>query len=372
LYVGLDLHSNNTTIGISDEEDRVVFTRKMPNDLRAIGKVLKEFQEQIVGVVVESTFNWYWLVDGLAERGFPMHLAHPAAIKQYSGIKHTDDLSDALFLAKLLRLKQIPHGHIFPHRERMVRDLLRKRLQLVHQRSTHILSFKSLFNRNLGEEIASNAIKMLSEEDLETMFKDPFLKASAQANIATMEFLGERIKAIENKLLKEVSERPAFALLQTVPGIGKIMALTILLETGEISRFKEVGKYASYCRCVKSIRKSNDKTKGSNNRKNGNVYLAWAFVEVAHFFMRYCPEAKVFYQRKKRQRNAAVATKALAHKLARACFYIMRDQIPFNPNKFFGTPIKKEGSSEPSRGLDLQPMAPIGQPAAFTSHLDVS
>ena len=124
-------------------------------------------------------------------------------------------------------------------------------------------------------------------------------------------------------------------ILTTIPGIGNILGLTIMLGVGDISRFAKAGNYSSYCRCVKSERTSNKKKKGEGNRKNGNKYLSWAYVEAAHFAMRYCPEARRFYQKKMAKSNGAVATKALANKLARASYYIMRDQVQFDKDKLF-------------------------------------
>jgi transposase len=132
-----------------------------------------------------------------------------------------------------------------------------------------------------------------------------------------------------------VKLRKEFDLLQTIPGIGKILSLTIMLEVGDIKRFPGVGNYSSYCRCVRSERISNGKKKGENNRKNGNKYLAWAYVEAANFAIRYCPEAHRFYQRKKAAKNGVVAIKALANKLARASYFMMRDQVPFEKERMF-------------------------------------
>jgi transposase len=124
-------------------------------------------------------------------------------------------------------------------------------------------------------------------------------------------------------------------LLKTAPGIGLILSLTIMLETGDINRFPSVGDYASYARCVNSKKISNSKNKGQGNTKNGNKYLAWAYVEAAHFAIRYSAKIKSFYQRKKSKTNGIVAIKAVAHKLCRACYYIMKDQVAFDVTKAF-------------------------------------
>ena len=170
-YVGIDLHSTNSYIAIIDNDNRRMFKKKTKNDLRLVVEALKPYQEQIKGVVVESTYNWYWLVDGLIEEGYTLHLANPSAIKQYEGLKHSDDVTDAFHLADLLRLGILRTGYIYPKEERPIRDLLRKRLQLVQQRTLQILSFQNLVARNLGKGMNGNAVKKLEEDDVEQLFQ---------------------------------------------------------------------------------------------------------------------------------------------------------------------------------------------------------
>jgi len=335
-YAGLDLHSNNTYLGILDEGGNKVYKAKAHNHLPTILSALRPYQESIVGAVVESTFNWYWLVDGLMEEGYKMHLANPAAIKQYEGLKHTNDYYDAFYLADLLRIGLLKEGHIYPKKERAIRDLLRKRLMLMQQRTSHILSFQSLYNREKGCKFSCNKIKKLGEENIGALFEDEYVCLSAQANISLIGFLTKKIKELETAVLGCMKVLPEFVKLKTVTGIGDILALTISLETGDIHRFPKVGNYSSYCRCVSSQRLSNEKKKGKNNRKNGNKYLSWAFVEAANFARRYCPYAKSFYNRKLSKTNKILATKALAHKLARASYFVMRDRVDYDPIKAFG------------------------------------
>lgn len=336
LYAGVDLHSNNNYLGIMDKKEKKVYKKKLPNDLAEVLKALNPYRKDLEGIVVESTFNWYWLVDGLMENGYRVHLANPSAIKQYEGLKHSDDAWDAFHLAQLLKLGILPEGYIYPKEERPVRDLLRKRLQLVQHKTAHILSFKNLVSRNLGLQIPSNDIKKLSEEDVDGMFKEEHLVMAGQANLATMHFLKERITALEKMVLKRAKLKGEYHNLLTVPGIGKILALTIMLETGEITRFPEVGNYVSYCRCVGSTRISNGKSKGEGNRKNGNKYLSWAYVEAANYAIRLYPYVRRYYQKKAAKTNNIVAIKAISHKLARASYYVVKDQEVFNPKKAFG------------------------------------
>ncbi len=149
-FVGIDLHSNNSYIAVIDTDNNRTFKKKARNNLSEIIKHLAPFEKQIKGIVVESTYNWYWLVDGLMDNGYQLHLANPSAIKQYEGLKHSDDITDAFHLANLLRLGILPEGYIYPKEERPVRDLLRKRLHLVQQRTAQILSFQMAWNRRFS------------------------------------------------------------------------------------------------------------------------------------------------------------------------------------------------------------------------------
>jgi transposase len=335
-YAGIDLHSSNSYIGIIDEQDQRQFGKRLPNSLTQILLALEPFKKDLKAVVVESTYNWYWLVDGLQEDGYKVHLANPSAIKQYEGLKHTDDKWDSFWLAHMKRLNILPEGYIYPKEERPIRDLVRRRLLFVRQRTSQILSLQSAIARNLSLKMSGRAIKKLTEEDAEGLFDSPYLVLTAKSNIAVIQFLKKTIGEIENAVKSQAKLRKEFQLLKTIPGIGDILALTIMLEVGDICRFPKVGNYSSYCRCVKSEKLSNGKKKGENNRKNGNRYLSWAYVEAANFAIRFSKEAQKFYQRKMAKTNKIVAIKALSNKLARASYYVMRDQVAYDADKLFG------------------------------------
>ena len=216
-----------------------------------------------------------------------------------------------------------------------MRDVLRRRFLFVRHRTSHILSLQSAITRNLGEKMSSREIKNLEESDADKIFSEPFLALAAGCSISTISFLSTKIKEIEKAVMSHIKLRPEFKYLLTMPGIGDILGMTIMLEVGDINRFPTAGDYSSYCRCVKSERITNKKKKGEGNRKNGNKYLAWAYVEAAHFARRHYPEPQSFYQKKSAKKNGIVATKALSNKLARASYYVMRDQVPFDMNLLF-------------------------------------
>ncbi len=252
LYGGIDLHSNNNVTVLIDEQDKVVYEKRLPNDLPLIAQQLSAYQDMLQGIVVESTYNWYWLVDGLMDQGHRVHLANTAAIQQYEGLKYTDDHSDARWLAHILRLGVLPQGYIYPKEERAVRDLLRKRSQMVRQRTTNLLSIQNLLTRNTGNPINSNRVKTLEPQQIDQLLADGDLALAVKANLAMMQCGNQQIDLLERTIADRIKLREEFSFLKTVPGIGQTLALTIMLETGDIRRFADVGNYASYCRCVGS------------------------------------------------------------------------------------------------------------------------
>jgi len=335
LMAGIDLHSNNMFCGIVDMEGKRVFDRKLPCELESVLKALKPFKKRLEKIAVESTYNWYWLVDGLQDHGYPVVLANPAAMEQYDGLKHADDKSDGFFLAEMLRLNILPTGHICDRAVRPTRDLLRRRMGLVQKGTSLILSLKSLHTRMTGRDLGTGRIKGLEPQDAEKLFEHPADQLITRLDLQLVEQLGRSIQAIEAAILATVKNLPDYQALQTMPGVGKILGMTITLETVDPKRFASAGNYASYCRCVDSRRLSNGKKKGENNGKCGNKYLAWAFVEAANFAQRHDAACRKFYDRKKAQVNGIVATKALACKLAKAAWHMMSRNTDYDAGRMF-------------------------------------
>jgi transposase len=334
LYCGIDLHSNNHWLTIIDEADRRLVERRLRNDLAVTLKELAPYRNDITAIAIESTFNWYWLVDGLMEAGYQVKLVNTSAVKQYEGLKHSDDCDDAFHLAHLMRLGILSTGYIYPKKERGVRDLLRQRGRLVQQRTAHLLNAKSTYARQLNMKVETEILNGEKKEPWPEV-TDPHTAMAIFVHRPVIAAINTEIKRIENEVRLQLKENESYRLLQTVPGIGPILARNILLETGDISRFAKVGNFTSYCRCVQGIKISNGKKKGESNKRNGNPYLTWAFHEVAHTAIRHMDHAKRYYERKCRQRNRMVAMKAISHKLARACYFILRDQVKFDADKLF-------------------------------------
>jgi transposase len=336
LYCGIDLHSNNSQIALIDEADQVIKEKRLPNDINTINEYLAPYQDDLAGVVVESTYNWYWLVDGLMESGYPVHLANTLAIQQYNGIKYTNDATDARFLAHLLRLGILPTGYIYPKAVRPVRDVLRRRLLLVQQRTAQLLSLQSMIARHTGQRLSALKVKQLHTDTLPNYFTHTASLFAAHHALQLLQQLTTQIDDIEAFVLAACKQDAHYAQLTSVPGIGKILGMTILLETGPLERFPEVGNYSSYARCVPTDKISNGKSKGRGNSKNGNRYLAMAFIEAAHYATIWDDTIKRYYQRKVKKVPLMVAKKTVANKLTRACYHMLKEGTHFDVKRAFG------------------------------------
>ncbi len=342
VVAGMDLHSNNVVIGVMDLDGKRLAHRKVACELKEVVKFLAPFKRRLEQVAVESTYNWYWLVDGLRALKYPVVLANPAAMEQYNGLKHADDTNDAFFVAELLRLKILPTGHIYDPQLRPVRDLLRRRLMLVHQRTSLMLSFKSLYTRTTGQAMTLGDLKALEVKQAQELYAHPANQLIAGLQIQHIEQLTQSIEKIEGVVLKVARALPCYPKLTSLPGVGKILAMTITLEVGAIQRFAAPGNLASYSRAVEAQRTSNDKKKGENNAKCGNKYLGWAFVEAANFARRYDEPCRKWFDRKAAQTSTIIATKALACKLAKAAWYLMAEATDYDPVRMFGQPAKTQ------------------------------
>jgi transposase len=336
LYTGFDLHSSNNYLAIVDEKGKRVYKRRLRNDPESIITTLIPHKDNIAGIVVESTYNWYWLVDLLMEEGYKVHLANPVGIQQYKGMKYRDDKDDAFWLAEMLRLGILPEGYIYPKEDRPIRDLLRKRGHLIRLRTSLILSLQNIISRNNGFKMKVNDMKALKVDRV-----TPFLQGNedlafvGKVSKESIDFFTRKIKDVESVVQKRMTLEKPYTYLLSIYGVGKILSLTIKLESGPIERFKKAGNYVSYCRKVSSKWISNEKKKGKGNTKNGNKYLAWAFSEAAEIARRSYPEARAYYNRKMQKTNFMVAHNALSHKLAKAAYYIMKDGVSFMPEKIF-------------------------------------
>lgn len=354
VMAGIDLHSNNLMIGIVDQSGRRLKHQKLDCEIKQVDQFLAPFKARLKSIAVESIYNWYWLVDGLRALSYPVALANPAKIDQYSGIKHADDKNDAFFLAELQRLNILPTGYIYDPALRPVRDLLRRRLSLVHQRSALMISFKSLYPRTTGQALSLSRLKGLEVSQAGALYEPPANQLIAQVQKEHIERLGQSIERLEKAVFKSARQLPCYELLNTLPGVGKILGMTITMEVGAVGRFKSAGNFASYCRTVDSQRTSNEKNKGENNRKCGNKYLGWAFVEAANFAKRYDEPCRRWFDRKAARTSTVIATKALACKLAKAARHGMTKKVDYEPQRVFPQEFGRAAASQ-RKGLAKNP-----------------
>jgi transposase len=246
LYGGIDLHSTNHVVALLDEQDRVVYQRRLPNELDYTLEQLAPFKLQIQGLAVESTYNWYGLVDGLMEAGYQVQLAHTTEMQQYSGLKYTDDSSDARWLARMLHLGLLPTGYIYPKEERAVRDLLRKRSQLVQSRTAQILAVQGWLCQQTGHSMSAQRIKRLTDAEVEQLLRRAESALVVKSSLAVIRCLGEQIESLE----RTVQARSPSCALNT-SACSRSMASArrlrspLWLSTGDIGRFPTAGHYAS-------------------------------------------------------------------------------------------------------------------------------
>lgn len=333
-YCGIDLHSTNHVVCVTNNEDKRLLERKLSNDSSApLIAALAEYKSELKAIAIESTFNWYWLVDDLQAAGFTVVLVNTTKVVQYDGLKRTDDRYDAYFLAHLMRLNILPTGYICPVEMRGLRDLSRKRMSLVQNRTRQILSIKTQYQRKTGHALNTNELKL--KDFRLPIIGDSNVQMAMEANFNIMKALNLQIKCLEKCILRQTLPMDNFEYLKSVDGIGVILTWVILLETGDITRFKGPGNYASYCRCVDSRRESNGKRKGENNKRNGNKYLSWAYIEAANHMIRHNKKAQQFYQRKKSKTNQVVALKSLSCKIAKGCYHVMAKGVSFDEEKLF-------------------------------------
>ena len=335
VIAGIDLHGNNLVIGVIDQDGKRLTHRKLDCKLEQVEEFLRPLKPRLQSMAVESTFNWYWLVDGLRAQGYAIDLANPAQIEQYSGIKHADDKHDAFHLAELQRLNILPKAHIYDAELRPVRDLLRRRTNLVHQRTALFLSFKSLYTRTTGQPMPLSQLKGMEPKEGKDLYEHPANQLIAQVQLEHIEALDRSIRRIEKAVLGCARQIALYPRLLTLPGVGKILGMTITMEVGDIARFRTDGDFASYCRTVDSRRLSNGKQKGQNNPKCGNKYLSWAFVEAANFAKRSDEDCRRWYDRKKARTSTVLATKALACKLAKAAWHVMAKETDYDARRMF-------------------------------------
>jgi len=337
-YCGIDLHTRDSVLCVIDGKDRIHLREKVPNCIFTIVEILDQFSPK-PAVVVEATLNWYWLVDGLQDHGFNVKLTHTYGLRMITGAKVKTDQRDAFTLARLLRLDAIPEAYIYPEEKRPVRDLLRRRAKMVGLRAEAYTSIRTRLLQNGLYGFSQNAIKKLDALEICEMISHPVIQADMLHELERIAFYSREIEKMEKMVLGSVTKEPLFELLQTIPGVGKILALTIYYEAGQIERFGSAKQFCSYARVVPGVAQSSSVTRRGKGSKQGNPHLKWAFMQAASISVRYYPKVRKFREkhmaRRRSKAKRLISMSIVAHKLAIAAYHVMKGRLPFREELMF-------------------------------------
>src|SRR6266700_828095 len=334
-YCGIDLHARTMYLCILNQAGAIVLHRNMKSDPDSFLNAIAPFRENIV-VAVECMFTWYWLANVCAREGIAFVLGHALYMKAIHGGKAKNDKIDAQKIAALLRGGLLPQSYVYPAAMRATRDLLRRRMHLAHKRAellAHVQNTNSQYNLPaIGKKIAYKA----NHDGVAERFADPAVQKSIEVDLALITYYDALLRDVELTIVKTAKHHDAntLYLLQTVPGIGKILSLVLLYEIHDIERFPRVQEFASYCRLVKCAKESAGRRSGTSGSKIGNAHLQWAFSEAAVLFLRDNPAAQKFLARLEKKHSKGKALTILAHKLARAVYYMLKRQTAFDRQQF--------------------------------------
>jgi transposase len=334
-YGGIDLHARTMYLCILNQNGEIVLHRNMRAAPEPFLQAIAPYREDLV-VCVECIFTWYWLADLCTQEGIPCVLGHALYMKAIHGGKAKNDKIDAQKIAVLLRGGMLPQAYVYPADMRATRDLLRRRLHLVRHRAellTHVQQTNSQYNLpEIGKKIAYKA----NRDGVAERFPDPAVQKSIEVDLALIGYYDTLLRDLELAIVTTAKQHDAntLYLLQTVPGIGKILSLVLLYEMHDIARFPRVQDFVSYCRLVKCAKESAGKRYGTSGTKIGNAYLKWAFSEAAVLFLRNNPAGQKYLARLENKHGKGKALTVLAHKLARAVYHMLKRTTAFDMEKF--------------------------------------
>jgi transposase len=334
-YCGIDLHAKTMYLCILDREGQVLLHRNVKSRPEEFLAAVAPYREDLV-VAVECMFTGYWLADLCRSQGIAFVLGHALYMKAIHGAKAKNDKVDAFKIAALLRGGNLPQAYVYPPEMRATRDLLRRRLHLVRRRANLLAHIQNTHHQyNLPEPPAKIAYAA-NRKGVALAFEEADARKSLEVDFALIEHYDEVIRELELHLVRRAKQHDpqAFHRLRSVPGIGKILALTILYEIHDIRRFPRVQDFLSYARLVKCEHSSAGKRLGSGGAKIGNVHLKWAFSEAAVFFLRNNPNGQRHLRRLAGRHGKAKALSILAAKLARAVYFLLQKERVFEMERF--------------------------------------
>jgi transposase len=322
---------------ILDHEGNKRLHRNVPAKPREFLSAIKGFRDDLV-VGAECMFTWYWLADLCLDEKIKFILGHALYMKAIHGGKKKDDKLDSEKIARLMRGGTFPLSYVYPREMRATRDLVRRRMFLVRRRS-ELLAHVQLVNQQYNHDPFEKMLQYASNRDVLNRFEQPSVRLSVEADLKTVGHYDQLLKQLETGLLRQAKlhDPRACRLLQTIPGVGKILSLVLLYEIHTIDRFPSTGDFLSYARLVTPKQTSDGKVTGHGGGKIGNVHLKWAFSEAVLWMLRYSEDAKVFLKRKEKKHGKARAMTLLARKIARAVYQMLKRKEPFDGVKFFAS-----------------------------------
>ena len=335
-YCGIDLHARTMYVCILDADGEVVLHRNARSSPEAFLRAIEPYREGLV-VGVECIFTWYWLADLCRREEIEFVLGHALYMRAIHGGKAKNDRIDARKIAGLLRGGMMPMAYVYPAEMRSTRDLLRRRLHLVRKRGQLLAHIQNTHHQcNLPPPARKIAYKA-NREGVAERFEDASTRKSVEVDFGLIAHYDDLVRDLELFLVRQakVHNAKALHLLRSIPGIGKILAMTILYEVDSIERFPRVQDFASYARLVKCAKESAGKRSGTSGKKIGNAHLKWAFSEGAVLFLRGNPRAQKLLRRLERKHGKGKALSILAHKLGRTVYYILARNKPFDEERFF-------------------------------------
>lgn len=334
-YCGVDMHSRTSYICILNQTGEIEYKRNINNNFQTFKQNIAPFLPQ-VAIGCESTYNYYWLADGCAQAGFRFYLGHALYMKAISGHKRKSDPLDAETIANLLRTSYFPEAYAYPEEMRPTRDLLRRRHRLVRLRAEAYTHIQLVCHQYGITDIATAEIR---DKEIRALLTERFRTEDIRSNITTdldmIEVLNPMITGLEEQILKQARHHRHldYALLQTVPGVGQMIALNLIYEIHDIGRFKTVQRFSSYCRVVRCERTSNGKRKGARNQKIGNPYLKWSMSQII-MNGRKIESIGKYVQRLESKYGIRRARAQMAHEFAVAIYYMLKRGEPFDEEKF--------------------------------------
>ncbi len=334
-YCGIDLHAKAMYVCILDQHGTKLVHKNLPTTPAAFLRVMAPYREDVV-VGGEGMFTWYWLADLCAKEGIAFVLGHALSLKAIHGGKAKNDKIDAHKIAVLLRGGMVPQASVYPAAMRATRDLLRRRCHLVRKRAELLAHIHNTTSQYTLPESGKKLAYKANRDGVEEHFPDPSVRKSIEVDVSLIDHSDKLLGEVELSITRSAKAHDVqtFARLQSVPGIGQILALVMLYEMQDIARFPRVQDFVSYCRVVKCAKESGGKRLGTSGKKIGTVHLRWAFAEAAVLFLRHHQPGKEYFTTLEHKHGKAKALTVLAHKLGRAVYYMLTREQAFDLQRF--------------------------------------